>query len=304
MEGEEIASFLAFHTEPVSVSHFHRHITFGFLDSRGESNMFIFCFTSDYKFKYSPQICARYESLEPLGTAILTTIAELFMTLRVYALLKRNKAVLFVAGVIILWQWALIMYVIVQASKGTTHLAFLLSRDVAPALPTLPTTDPYHVCIFIVSPALVPWAEAFLCLCLSFDGLAFIGIIFGIAVRRREMNTQSLAPVTTIIRRDGVLYFFVLFSSNLVFLLVARYARPGLKNIHNQPAMVISAIMVNRITLNLKRESYKQLVLTWGTKTFLPVSALHSKGKLSQDIEMEPRTFREAEGTPRSFEHD
>lgn len=32
--------------------------------------------------------------------------------------------------------------------------------------------------------------------------------------------------------------------------------------------MVISAIMINRITLNLKRESAKRSVITWSTRTF------------------------------------
>ncbi|KAF5386577.1 hypothetical protein D9615_002147 [Tricholomella constricta] len=167
-----------------------------------------------------------------------------------------------------------------SSSCGSGHLSF------APVLAALPTTGPYyHVCIFMVP------AEAFLCLCLGFDYLAFVGIIFGIALRRTEMNTQCLAHVATIIRRDGVLYFFVLFSSKLLFLLMQLHARPGLKLIHNQPAMVISAIMVNRITLNLKRESHKQLVLTRGTKTFLPVSALHSKGKSFHGIELEAEDF-------------
>jgi len=47
--------------------------------------------------------------------------------LRVYALIGKRKPVLFICGVILLWQWAIALYAMSQSSKGTDQLALLLS---------------------------------------------------------------------------------------------------------------------------------------------------------------------------------
>ncbi|KAF8069070.1 hypothetical protein FPV67DRAFT_1761896 [Lyophyllum atratum] len=185
-----------------------------------------------------PQVCARYGFMETLETMLLTCTAELFLTLRVYALIGKRKPILFIAGLIILWQWAIALYAMSQSSKGTPQPALLLSsRATIPGLPPLPDADPYHICIFISTLTVTPWVEAWLCLSLAFDGLAFIGIIYGVVSRSRA--TRTMVPLLHTIRRDGIMYFFVLFSSNLVWLLLLLHARLSLKFIHNQPAMDI-----------------------------------------------------------------
>lgn len=170
-----------------------------------------------------------------------------------------------------------------QSSKGTDQLALLLPVPIFP-LPELPNLPPYHGKIYntptlscaygvwanvylYLCPILVnnidvcpgshrltcfvraPLVEAWLCLSLAFDGFAFLSIMFVII---RVNRHYGVFPLMRIIQQDGIFYFFVLFSSNLVWLLLLLHARvndhicwykfsltapcqqPALKFIHNQ----------------------------------------------------------------------
>ncbi|KAJ7588777.1 hypothetical protein C8J56DRAFT_785163, partial [Mycena floridula] len=148
--------------------------------------------------------CGRYGFMETLETMLLTCAAEIFITLRVYALAKRRRVFLYGASIIIAWPWAIAFYVMSQSSLK--HLGIMSSR-----------------------PFRVPWVEAFLCLSLAFDGLAFIAIIWlSISLMKRQQN--QFTDVLGAIRRDGILYFFVLFGSNLVWLLLLLHGRVCLQS--------------------------------------------------------------------------
>ncbi|KAJ7237578.1 hypothetical protein C8J57DRAFT_1180552 [Mycena rebaudengoi] len=166
-------------------------------------------------------MCNRYGFMETFETLLLTTTAELFLTLRVYAITAKNRIFPCIAAGIMAAQWAIAIYAMSQSSQGTDQVALLLSRELPP-LPPLPTIDPYHVCIFISVLTVVPYVKAFLCLCLAFDTLAFMVIIF---VTVRSSRAYQFMPLMQVIQRDGIVYFFVLFSSNLVWLLLLLYAR-------------------------------------------------------------------------------
>lgn len=70
--------------------------------------------------------------------------------------------------------------------------------------------------------ARTPWVEAYLCLSLAFDAVAFLVILFATA---KAMQTYQIGRIMKVIRQDGIMYFFVLFSSNLVWLLLLLHAR-------------------------------------------------------------------------------
>ncbi|KAA1477974.1 hypothetical protein DENSPDRAFT_787417, partial [Dentipellis sp. KUC8613] len=142
--------------------------------------------------------CARYGFMETLETVILSTIAEIFMALRVYAVTKKHKAILVFAAAIILWQWGI---------------------AVEPPLPTLPDIDPFHSTCFFSSE---PWVEAFLCISLAFDIVVFLIITIGTTQAIRNTHIKRMLRV---IQQDGIIYFFVMFSSNLVWLLLVLHAR-------------------------------------------------------------------------------
>ncbi|TFY66489.1 hypothetical protein EVG20_g4601 [Dentipellis fragilis] len=182
----------------------------------------------------------------------------------VYAVTGKHKAIPMLAILLIIVQCGLTVYIMSQASKSTDLPALLLSRRDAsplPPLPTLPNIDPFHICMFISTLTVKPWVEAALCTCLGFDIVVFVIITFATTKAIRKSHVGDMFRV---IQRDGILYFFVLFASNMVFLLLVLHARPGLKFMHNH----ISSIMVNRITLNLKRASHKRSVIGWSVETF------------------------------------
>ncbi|KAJ8093245.1 hypothetical protein PM082_020731 [Marasmius tenuissimus] len=220
--------------------------------------------------------CLRYGFMETLETMLLTFTAEVFVGLRVYALSKRRKVVLYATAFALAWQWGIAIYAMSQSSLGTERVQLLLPMDGPPpsVLPELPEVGPYHICIFISVISVIPWVKAFLCISLAFDGVAFVAIAYYSFKIAREQGDQ-VTDLLRIIQRDGVVYFFVLFSSNLTWLLILFYARSSLQFIHNQPAMILSAIMINRITLNLKEAASNDKVNHvggWSVRTFEQVT--------------------------------
>ncbi|KAJ7037623.1 hypothetical protein C8F04DRAFT_1091909 [Mycena alexandri] len=209
-------------------------------------------------------VCTRYGFMETLETVLLTTTAELFLALRVYAITRQSKVFPCVTVAILTCQWAIAIYAMSQSSQGTDQVALLLPRQLPP-LPPLPDIEPYHVCIFISTLTVVPYVKGFLSLSLAFDTLVFLTTVY---VTVKSARSYHFIPLMKVIQRDGIMYFLVLFSSNLIWVLLLIYAPPALKFIHNQPAMIISAIMVNRITLNLKVASHTNQVVPWSARTF------------------------------------
>ncbi|CAK5276424.1 unnamed protein product [Mycena citricolor] len=227
---------------------------------------------------FSPQwtlgVCSRYGFMETFETVTLTTTAQLFIALRVYAITAKHKLFPAFTILVLLAQWGIAIYAMSQSSLGTDQVALLLPvrRDIdssvaatIPALPVLPTIDPYHICIFISTLTVTPYVKAFLGLALAYDTIAFL-VIFGVTLRRQR--SYKLLPIIQVIQRDGIMYFLILFSSNLLWVLLIQYAPPALKFLHNQPAMLVSSVMITRITLNLKKASQSQTVISWGVHTF------------------------------------
>ncbi|EIM90616.1 uncharacterized protein STEHIDRAFT_48973 [Stereum hirsutum FP-91666 SS1] len=67
-----------------------------------------------------------------------------------------------------------------------------------------------------------PWVEAYLFLSLAFDIVIFLTIIY---TTFRAARHFTLTRIMHVIRRDGIIYFFTLFSSNLVWALLLLHAR-------------------------------------------------------------------------------
>ncbi|TFY72255.1 hypothetical protein EVG20_g767 [Dentipellis fragilis] len=224
------------------------------------------------------QSCTRFCAALSFEAALTSSIAEIFLTLRVYAITGKRKLVLVASATLIFCQWGVLMYQASQSQKGTSDVAALLPlqdghRSPLPALPDIDAfrmlTPPYFV---------VAWIDAFLVICLGFDAIVFLVICITTVIAIRRSNYGHMLRI---VQRDGIVYFFVLFSSNLIWLLLALYAPPGRKYIQTQPALIISSIMINRITLNLKRGGRKQIInyglssdpegdhtLPWSVKTF------------------------------------
>ncbi|KAJ7177495.1 hypothetical protein C8R43DRAFT_872502, partial [Mycena crocata] len=150
--------------------------------------------------------CTRYGFMETLETVLLTTTAELFLALRVYAITAQSKVFPCVTAAILSCQWAIAIY----------------AMDI-PGLPPLPNLDPYHgnQIILAITDDSVPYVKGFLSLSLAFDTLVFLTIVY---VTVKSSKSYQFMPLMRIIQRDGILYFLVLFSSNLIWVLLLIYA--------------------------------------------------------------------------------
>ncbi|KAJ3767585.1 hypothetical protein FB446DRAFT_793063 [Lentinula raphanica] len=238
----------------------------------------------DSTMPFEHQICYRYGFVEQLETLFMVTIAEVLVLLRVYALSGHKRYVLFIAIPLIMVQWALLLYQDVLYKDGTSNLGVLLfARELdTSAIPPLPDIDAYKLCIAIPSTEIVRAGETFLSLCIVYDGLAVLSIVYFVSQQAKGFH---LAPIIELVQRDGLLYFAVMFSSNFVWLMMALHARPSLGFIQNQPAMVISSIAVNRITMNLQRASEEKIEFnswTGGHRGF----DTENESTLEHDIEL------------------
>lgn len=63
---------------------------------------------------------------------------------------------------------------------------------------------------------------AYLGLSLTFDGIVFAAVLFYTFRASRSSNQKHLLDT---LRRDSVIYFFVLFSSQFIWVLCVRYGR-------------------------------------------------------------------------------
>jgi len=180
-----------------------------------------------------------------------THVAESILALRVYALSGERRTVPIICSVIIVAQWAIALYLAIHSFGGSAQVALLLSPPIFP-FPAVPAIDAYNVCLFIATSTVNPLIEAWLSLSLTYESIIFLSIVYLTFKTSREIPITSLTSVIYIIRRDGILYFIVLFFSSLVWLILLLHAPPGLKFTQNQPATLFYSIMVNRITLNLK----------------------------------------------------
>ncbi|KAF8144113.1 hypothetical protein K438DRAFT_1632417, partial [Mycena galopus ATCC 62051] len=147
--------------------------------------------------------CMRYGFMEGLQSISLATTAEITIMLRIYAMTEKSKIFPCLTALVLSCQWALV--------------ALLIPRD----LPTLPNIDPYHGeqsgCANIR--VVVPFTKSFLSLSLAFDTLACMITIYVTVKSSRSHNT-----LVETIQRDGIMYFLVLFGSNLAWLLLLHYA--------------------------------------------------------------------------------
>ncbi|KAG8757844.1 hypothetical protein FRC11_004244 [Ceratobasidium sp. 423] len=75
----------------------------------------------------------------------------------------------------------------------------------------------------------------------------------GLAVFKAEMEVMQ--PLIHVIVRDGVLYFTVILSANLLNCLLYYLAPPSLKVIGASFSQIITVVMISRLQLNLRSES-------------------------------------------------
>ncbi|KAF4622121.1 hypothetical protein D9613_009467 [Agrocybe pediades] len=203
--------------------------------------------------------------MKSVAVMLTTCVAEIIITLRVYAVCHQLKIVLVVGGTIMAAQWALVIYVVSQTWRLGVQFQnpFISLLDAISTIPESTKNQTFHFCMNTKLVAFPEYLVADAAASLVFEALAFITIM-GVGVHLRRAD--GLYPVMRTIQRDGAMYFFALFSGNLTWLVLVLCAPGLLKLIQLEPTIIISSVMINKITINLKRSGQKNA--EWSMQTF------------------------------------
>ncbi|KAH8830130.1 hypothetical protein DL96DRAFT_1813224 [Flagelloscypha sp. PMI_526] len=167
------------------------------------------------------EVCNRFAIVEWIQALLNSILAELVLLFRTFAMTGRSRiAVLFLACVMFS-QCIVVFYA--MSIKGENQ---------ALPLPDIPI-DAFHMCILYSDPHM---DLAYLILTIIFDLTVFIITLF-ISSRSLSWRYSRTSLYGTMLR-DGALYFFVIFSGNLIWMILALTSRPGLKLANAQPSML------------------------------------------------------------------
>ncbi|CAE6502391.1 unnamed protein product [Rhizoctonia solani] len=182
----------------------------------------------------TPTGLAKCEDFIPFpgaSTLVSIAIAEIILILRVYALYQRNKYVLGLLA--FFWTGQVIV-------MGTT-----MRHPTRVKLP--------EGLVGCIQGGNGSYAAAFWLAPLATDS-----VILALTVVKSLQyiyKTNYRVPLINVILRDGILYFTVILSANLLNCLVYYLAPPSLQVVGASFSQIITVVMISRLQLNLRSES-------------------------------------------------
>jgi hypothetical protein len=181
---------------------------------------------------WSDTSCQHFVRYEGAMTAIGIEIVGLMMLMRVIAMYK-NQRVFIVLAVFLLLVWIAVTAWLLSSGGPVIHASNI------------------HSCTMVFNSGSIASASAWL-------PLIYDTYVFGLTLNRTLPAIRNKEP-SHIIRTlfaDGLLYYSVICTVNLVLTIMIIRAREGLKNIAAQLELILTVTMMSRITLNLKKEVY------------------------------------------------
>ncbi|KAF4613124.1 hypothetical protein D9613_010932 [Agrocybe pediades] len=181
---------------------------------------------------WSPADCKHVFYFEPVGALISTVLSQMILGSRVYAIFSQNKIVGAVLSLTLL-----VEVVIGGISISTT--------SPPPITPGPPGSRP--PCGAVMGPT--GWLIAFWTIPLFYDALAFLLTAWmAYDFWRKELNV----PLFHVIWRDGLLYFFAIFSMNLTNVVIFLTVPKTLRAINLTPTLIFEIVLSCRLVLNLR----------------------------------------------------
>ncbi|KAF8885146.1 hypothetical protein BD779DRAFT_1471736 [Infundibulicybe gibba] len=168
---------------------------------------------------------------EPVGALISTVLSQLILGVRVYVLYSQNRVIAGVLGVIML----------VEIGVG----GYSISTTSIPPVTGPPGTGP--PCGAVTGPR--EWLIAFWAIPLLYDAITFL-LTSWRAYRFWKQEVQT--PLFDIIWRDGVLYFFAIFSMNVANMIIFLTVPKSLQPINLTPTLILEVVLSCRLFLNLR----------------------------------------------------
>ncbi|KAH8085961.1 hypothetical protein BXZ70DRAFT_900026, partial [Cristinia sonorae] len=196
-----------------------------------------------------PFRCQHFVRYEGSMTVIGLNVTALMMLLRVYGMYPSNRYVMaFVSA-------AFVVELTVNAWLLTHGIActMIFSADVCVLLSIsfALTTISFES---VSSPAHLASASAWLPL--TYDTIV---VILTLNRTLKPVRHHSAGKIMRVLLRDGLLYYSVIFSVNLVLTLMIALAPEGIQNITAH----LTVAMMSRITLHLKKQGRLHEVIDW-----------------------------------------
>ncbi|KAI0766029.1 hypothetical protein BC629DRAFT_1442790 [Irpex lacteus] len=179
---------------------------------------------------WTKERCKNYVVYEGSTTVVGISIVALMMLLRIRALYHKQKAVVVFTGVCFC----------VELSVN----AWLLSH----AIPVRHNNG-IHACTMIFDESVGWAASAFAWMPLAYDTM-----VFGLTLYKTvgPMRKKTAGKISQVILTDGILYYSVILTVNLVLTIMLVAAPPGLQNICSH----LTVTMMSRITLSLRKQAH------------------------------------------------
>ncbi|KAF8884116.1 hypothetical protein BD779DRAFT_790822 [Infundibulicybe gibba] len=168
---------------------------------------------------------------EPVGALVSTLLSQMILGVRVYVIYAKSRVI---AG---------LLAVIMLAEIGIGGYSISTTSTRPSAGP--PGTGP--PCGAATGPR--GWLIAFWAIPLLYDGVTFLLTAWR-AYRywKQEMET----PLFNVIWRDGVLYFFAIFSMNVANVVIFLTVPKSLQAINLTPTLIFEIVLSCRLFLNLR----------------------------------------------------
>ncbi|KZT20876.1 hypothetical protein NEOLEDRAFT_1172285 [Neolentinus lepideus HHB14362 ss-1] len=190
----------------------------------------------------SDSVCLRWFRWQACTGLLVSTIAEIILLLRLYALYQLNRRVLF----------CMLSAFIVSVGASATIMGLVLVR-VSTHSQLLPGIA---FCLMLDVPS---WFYTFWIPTLAFEsllcGLALIRA-FGY-FRARPTMFQSGRYIITILIRDSVIYYLIVFATYFANLVIFLTGSPGVLECGMGFAMAMSCVMGSRLCLNIRDVHYE-----------------------------------------------
>ncbi|KAI0094105.1 hypothetical protein BDY19DRAFT_989608 [Irpex rosettiformis] len=185
---------------------------------------------------WGPEACERYVRFPEIIKIFTATAVGIIFILRLYAIWGRSRIILVCFSVLL----ALEIAVKIWSFTGGIRLH-------------LPSAEEGLIgCILTGNPAsnrvMFTWVAE-----LAFDSAVFFTMLYKtILLFNRMPRSTRASSILQVLLRDGVVYFAVIFVSNLVTVLIYVLAIPDLKVINASFSTLITTLMVSRLMLNLR----------------------------------------------------
>ncbi|KAF8686408.1 hypothetical protein RHS04_00108 [Rhizoctonia solani] len=181
-------------------------------------------------------------SVQLSATCATYAITNLMMTLRVHALWQ-NKWVL---------GYLLSLCVIQVAMWG-----YVLNYSEPVSYPNIDVI--FHGCILTGKPSFGNQWQMWLFAYVVFDSSVFALVL----AKTLRYSRETHSPLVKTLRNDGTAYFIVIFTVNVVWLVMTFHATETLKNINEHFSHLVSVVLISRLTIHLRSEGDRHSKEIW-----------------------------------------